>query len=149
MAAIGTPRLVSGYYQSLNNGEGDILPCVGCYQLPFTVVTRYIMCSTPQQTAEVNAFDLQIIIPKRKSRSGKGLLNPLQLEQPVGAEQEVPLHQHRLPPPQQVQLQDLQDPQGQRQEVRHPGMNCIKIGLQGKLILSKRKGLMEVLFSRK
>ena len=45
---------------------------------------------------------------------------PLQLEQPVGSEQEVPLHQHRLPPPQQVQLQDLQDLQGQREEVRHP-----------------------------
>ena len=28
-----------------------------------------------------------------------------------------------------------------------PGMNCIKIGLPGKLILSKRKGLREVLFS--
>ena len=26
------------------------------------------------------------------------------------------------------------------------GMNCIKIGLPGKLILSKRKGLREVLF---
>ena len=29
------------------------------------------------------------------------------------------------------------------------GMNCIKIGLPGKLILSKRKGLLEVLFSWK
>ena len=29
----------------------------------------------------------------------------------------------------------------------YPGTNCIKIGLPGKLILSKRKGLMEVLFS--
>ena len=29
----------------------------------------------------------------------------------------------------------------------YPGMNCIKIGLPGKLILSKRKGLREVLFS--
>ena len=29
------------------------------------------------------------------------------------------------------------------------GMNCIKIGLPGKLILSKRKGLREVLFSWK
>ena len=28
-----------------------------------------------------------------------------------------------------------------------PGDNCIKIGLSGKLILSKRKGLREVLFS--
>ena len=27
------------------------------------------------------------------------------------------------------------------------GTNCIKIGLPGKLILSKRKGLWEVLFS--
>ena len=27
------------------------------------------------------------------------------------------------------------------------GGNCIKIGLPGKLILSKRKGLLEVLFS--
>ena len=27
------------------------------------------------------------------------------------------------------------------------GTNCIKIGLQGKLILSKRKGLREALFS--
>ena len=30
---------------------------------------------------------------------------------------------------------------------RQPGTNCIKIGLPGKLILSKRKGLWEVLFS--
>ena len=30
-----------------------------------------------------------------------------------------------------------------------PGMNCIKIGLPGKLILSKRKGLREVIFSWK
>ena len=30
---------------------------------------------------------------------------------------------------------------------RNPGMNCIKIGLPGKLIPSKRKGLLEVLFS--
>ena len=30
---------------------------------------------------------------------------------------------------------------------RGPGMNCIKIGLPGKLILSKRKALCEVLFS--
>ena len=29
-----------------------------------------------------------------------------------------------------------------------PGRNCIKIGLPGKLILSKRKGLQEVLFSK-
>ena len=28
-----------------------------------------------------------------------------------------------------------------------PGMNCIKIGLLGKLIFSKRKGLWKVLFS--
>ena len=28
-----------------------------------------------------------------------------------------------------------------------PGGNCIKIGLPGKLILSKRKGLREVIFS--
>ena len=28
----------------------------------------------------------------------------------------------------------------------HPGGNCIKIGLPGKLILSKRKGLREILF---
>ena len=28
-----------------------------------------------------------------------------------------------------------------------PGTNCIKIGLPGKLILSKRKGLREVIFS--
>ena len=28
-----------------------------------------------------------------------------------------------------------------------PGGNCIKIGLPGKLILGKRKGLLEVLFS--
>ena len=28
-----------------------------------------------------------------------------------------------------------------------PGTNCIKIGLPGKLILLKRKGLQEVLFS--
>ena len=28
-----------------------------------------------------------------------------------------------------------------------PGTNCIKIGLPGKLILSKRKGVREVLFS--
>ena len=31
----------------------------------------------------------------------------------------------------------------------HSGTNCIKIGLPGKLILSKRKGLLEVQFSRK
>ena len=31
--------------------------------------------------------------------------------------------------------------------VAGPGGNCIKIGLPGKLILSKRKGLREVLFS--
>ena len=30
-----------------------------------------------------------------------------------------------------------------------PGTNCIEIGLPGKLILSKRKGLWEVLFSLK
>ena len=30
---------------------------------------------------------------------------------------------------------------------KYPGTNCIKIGLPGKLILSKRKGLREVLFS--
>ena len=29
------------------------------------------------------------------------------------------------------------------------GTNCIKIGLPGKLILSKRKGLWEIIFSRK
>ena len=29
--------------------------------------------------------------------------------------------------------------------VVRPGANCIKIGLPGKLILSKRKGLLEVL----
>ena len=28
-----------------------------------------------------------------------------------------------------------------------PGMNCIRIGLPGKLILRKRKGLREVIFS--
>ena len=32
-------------------------------------------------------------------------------------------------------------------ELPKPGTNCIKIGLRGKLILSKRKGLREVLFS--
>ena len=34
-------------------------------------------------------------------------------------------------------------------DARHgaPGSNCIKIGLSGKLILSKRKGLLEVKFS--
>ena len=31
--------------------------------------------------------------------------------------------------------------------VFHAGGNCIKIGFPGKLILSKRKGLWEVLFS--
>ena len=30
---------------------------------------------------------------------------------------------------------------------RRAGTNCIKIGLPGKLILSKRKGLWELLFS--
>ena len=30
-----------------------------------------------------------------------------------------------------------------------PGMNCVEIGLPGKRILSKRKGLREVLFSWK
>ena len=32
-------------------------------------------------------------------------------------------------------------------ENEYPGMNCIKTGLPGKLTLSKRKGLREVLFS--
>ena len=36
-----------------------------------------------------------------------------------------------------------------KKEAARPGMNCIKIGLPGKLILSKRKGILEVLFSRK
>ena len=31
--------------------------------------------------------------------------------------------------------------------LKRAGMNCIKKGLPGKLILSKRKGLWEVLFS--
>ena len=35
------------------------------------------------------------------------------------------------------------------QEAELSGTNCIKIGLRGKLILSKRKGLWEVIFSRK
>ena len=34
-----------------------------------------------------------------------------------------------------------------RLESRGAGTNCIKIGLPGKVILSKRKGLREVLFS--
>ena len=33
--------------------------------------------------------------------------------------------------------------------LENPGTNCIKIGLPGKLILRKRKGLQEVLFSCK
>ena len=36
---------------------------------------------------------------------------------------------------------------GARRQVQPAGINCIKIGLPGKLILSKRKGLWEVLFS--
>ena len=38
-------------------------------------------------------------------------------------------------------------PQLAELEVVGPGGNCIKIGLPGKLILSKRKGLREVLFT--
>ena len=40
---------------------------------------------------------------------------------------------------------------GQRRAgaVHLPGMNCIKIGLPGKLILSKGKGLWEIIFSGK
>ena len=34
-----------------------------------------------------------------------------------------------------------------RGSAQSPGGNCMKIGLPGKLILSKRKGLREVLFS--
>ena len=42
------------------------------------------------------------------------------------------------------ELGQLQDGRDLRQG--RPGTNCIKIGLLGKLILSKRKGLREVLF---
>ena len=35
----------------------------------------------------------------------------------------------------------------QQEQKRQQGMNCIKIGLAGKLILGKRTGLREVLFS--
>ena len=38
-------------------------------------------------------------------------------------------------------------PEGADDPRDEPGMNCIKIGLPGKLILSKRKGLRVVLFS--
>ena len=34
-----------------------------------------------------------------------------------------------------------------RPDDEDPGTNCMKIGLPGKLILSERKGLWEVLFS--
>ena len=36
---------------------------------------------------------------------------------------------------------------GKASPKKKTGTNCIKIGLPGKLILSKRKGLREVLFS--
>ena len=36
---------------------------------------------------------------------------------------------------------------GRIRDAAKPGMNCIKIGLPGKLILSKRKRLREVPFS--
>ena len=57
-----------------------------------------------------------------------------------------PLDQHSL---------DRAGPRGRDQRRRHrrlrqrsvPGTNCIKIGLPGKRILSKRKGLGKVLFS--
>ena len=29
--------IVPSYYKRLNTGKGDLLPCVGCYQLPFRV----------------------------------------------------------------------------------------------------------------
>ena len=43
-------------------------------------------------------------------------------------------------------LERAHQPAGQALQ-EGPGTNCIKIGLPGKLILSKRKGLWEVLFS--
>ena len=67
----------------------------------------------------------------------------------------------QVPPPQEAVEPHPELPQGFLPEqtgqggrrgglarpVDPPGMNCIKIGLPGKLILSKRKGLREVLFS--
>ena len=37
--------------------------------------------------------------------------------------------------------------EGEPQQEEEPGTNCIKIGLPGKLIICKRKGLWEILFS--
>ena len=52
-------------------------------------------------------------------------------------------HPHFAAPP----LEDALPPG--EPAARGAGTNCIKIGLPGKLILSKRKGLWEVLFSWK
>ena len=38
-------------------------------------------------------------------------------------------------------------PAGMAVRLLLPGTNCVKIGLPGKLVLSKRKGLLEVQFS--
>ena len=40
-----------------------------------------------------------------------------------------------------------QEEEGSGEAAEGSGMNCIKIGLPGKMILSERKGLREVLFS--
>ena len=50
-----------------------------------------------------------------------------------------PPMQPPMPPPPPVAVIPMAVPR--------PGTNCIKIGLPGKLILSKRKGLREVIFS--
>ena len=69
-------------------------------------------------------FNLQIKMPKRKLRSETGLLNTLQLD----------LRRHDEDRPDAARPRHLRHPP-QRQHV--PGTNCIKIGLPGKLILSK------------
>ena len=75
---------------------------------------------------------------------------PLDPEQLFAAAKEESLHprqfaalqrrHHALERP-QVELPPPGEPR------REPGGNCIKIGLSGKLILSKRKGLWEVILS--
>ena len=46
-----------------------------------------------------------------------------------------------------VRLPQERGPRRAQGAPRAQGTNCIKIGLPGKLVLSKRKGLQEVLFS--
>ena len=53
----------------------------------------------------------------------------------------------RLLRPHRPRLQRRPGRDGRREGARRPGTNIIKIGLPGKPILSKRKGLHEVIFS--